>query len=354
MESKKRTILIMAGGSGERFWPLSTRERAKQFLKLVDSERSLLQMSVERVLPLLPISQIYISTNALQAAIVREQIPQLPQQNLIVEPLFRDTAAAIGFASLIIKRENPDATLIVLASDHLIENEELFRETLLLALKGAEEQRAIVTLGITPTSPHTGYGYLELEGSSKGEPLTLERVLRFCEKPSLKLATQYLKGGRHLWNSGIFIFSIEVMMEAFRELLPGHHKILGEMESLGERVRDYKDSKLVQLFNLFERISIDYGVMEHFTNTLVIPSNFGWSDVGSYTALKEIMEQNSNGSVVRGAVVKEVESSNNIVISTTGKEISLLGVEGMVIVEGENNILICSQSEAQNIKKLLE
>ncbi|MFA6769564.1 MAG: sugar phosphate nucleotidyltransferase [Bacteroidales bacterium] len=356
MTHKNTTVLIMAGGSGERFWPLSTKEKPKQLLRLIDEHKSLIQMTVNRVTPLVPLSNIYIATNAIQAPAVREELPQLPKKNVIIEPAFKDTAAAIGFASIIIESANPGSTMVVLASDHLIKDEENFRSILELAIETANKKEAIVTLGIKPSYAETGYGYLEIESSIVSNPKSIPspvKVIRFCEKPAAQLATQYLKEGRHLWNSGMFIFKTSIMLDAFRRLLPNHYQSLIDIRDLGNEMRNPNSPKLKEIFTSFEKISIDYGIMEQFENTLVIPSDFGWNDIGSYPALAQVFKGNENNTVVKGTTTKELSSTNNIVISTTGKKISLLGINNMVIVETPTDILVCTKAEAQNIKKLI-
>lgn len=396
MTTQNTTVLIMAGGSGERFWPLSTKEKPKQLLRLIDEHQSLIQMTVGRVTPLVQLSNIYIATNAVQAPAVMEELPELPVENIIIEPAFKDTAAAIGFASIIIEKANPGSTMVVLASDHLIKDQENFRSVLKLAIETANQQDAIVTLGIKPSYAETGYGYLETgnpifaaaqttpthtsaqtidnqsQTSSHSAQITSApttsaqtvdnqsqtvaspvKVIRFCEKPAAELATQYLKGGRHLWNSGMFIFKTSVMLNAFRRLLPGHYQSLIKIDNLGGQMRNPNNQQLKDIFATFEKISIDYGIMEKFENTLVIPSDFGWNDIGSYPALEQVFEGNENNTIVKGTTTKEISSANNIVISTTGKKISLLGVNNMVVVETPTDILICTKEEAQNIKKLI-
>lgn len=357
MDNRKQqsdlVVLIMAGGSGERFWPLSTKERPKQLLKLIDPEKSLIRLTIERVKPLVPLSNIFIATNSIQAPAVREELPELPKDNIITEPAFKDTAAAIGFASVVIKREIPDSIMIVLASDHIIKANDKFREILNNAACYARQEDAIITLGIKPTSPETGYGYLETEDSeidSNNFPL---KVSRFCEKPPLETAIEYLKDGKHLWNSGMFIFKISVMMDAFKRLLPEHYSALKEIEKLGDRMRDPDETRLQDIFGTFRKISIDFGIMEKFEKTLVIPSDFGWNDIGSFPALADVFPGNENNSVVKGTEATELNSGNNIIFSTTGKKISLLGISDTVIVETPDDILICKKEEAQNIKKLL-
>ncbi len=354
----------MAGGSGERFWPLSTRERPKQLLKLVDEKRSLIRMAVDRVLPLIDANRVFIATNAVQAPAVREELPDIPEKNIILEPLFKDTAAAIGFASVIIDEMFPGSVMVVLASDHLIKDEEDFRESLKCAIDAAGNQNAIVTLGVKPSYPETGFGYLKVKaiededslefqldyGIRKGKTAVVET---FCEKPEFDLARKYVASGKYLWNSGMFIFKIPVMIDAFKRLMPGHFDLLMEIKELGPGKRDVGNISLNEIFGRFTKISIDFGIMEKFEKTMVVPVDFGWSDVGSFPALADIFTPNENKTVVRGTQLRELSSGNNIVISTTGKKISLLGVDDMVIVETPDNILICSKNEAQNIKKLL-
>lgn len=341
----------MAGGSGERFWPLSTREKPKQLLKLVDKERSLIRMTVDRVLPIVPAERIFIGTNAIQAKGIAEELPMLPAENIIIEPQFKDTAAAIGFGAVVIGEKYPDATMVVLASDHLIKNEENFCKRILAAAEVAENREAIVTLGIKPSRPETGYGYLETEECYIGEPA---HVVRFWEKPNLQRAESYVASGRYLWNSGMFIFSIPTMNGAFEKYLPKHAALLHKIAKLGDDKRDYNNAKLNEYFGQFEKISIDFGIMEKFHNTMVIPVDFGWNDIGSFPALDEVFEKTEQGSVVQGGKVVEVASGNNIILGQEGKVVATIGVKDLVIVDTKDSLLICTKSEAQNVKKVLE
>ena len=363
-------VLIMAGGSGERFWPLSTSAKPKQLLRLIDSERSLIKMTVDRILPLTSAERIFIGTNAIQAKAVIEELPELPEKNILIEPAFRDTAAAIGFGAVVIEKMFPGSTMIVLASDHIIRCEEEFRNDVMAAVECAQNENSIVTLGIKPSKPETGYGYLQVEHTdanqtggkqakvseernSQTDKLPL-KVLRFCEKPSLDKAVEYVNSGNYLWNSGMFIFKIAVIMEAFKNLLPDHYRLFKEIEKIEDITNEAGIEKLTAIFSQFTKISIDFGIMEKFQNIKVVPSDFGWSDIGSYTALPEFFCLNENSSVIKGLTVNEIDSHGNIIISTTGKKISLLGIEDSIIVDTPDNILICSKKEAQNIKKLLK
>jgi len=340
----------MAGGSGERFWPLSTKTKPKQLLRLIDPDRSLIRMTVDRVTALVSLDRIFVATNALQYKNVIMELPMLPQENIIIEPIFRDTAAAIGFGSLVINEKFKDFILIVLASDHLIKEEENFRNILMQAVHIAQNDDAIVTLGIKPNKPETGYGYLETDSF---EIEKVGHVIQFCEKPNKERAIEYLKSGRFLWNSGIFIFHINTILTAFKKYLPNHHIVLEEIKELKSDIRDADNDILIEKFMLFERISIDYGIMEKYHNIKVIPSDFGWNDIGSYNALEEVFEGDSNGNIIKGTQSKQLESHNNILISSTGKPITIVGVDDLVIVETDQNFLICSKNFTQDIKKVI-
>jgi len=352
------TVMIMAGGSGERFWPLSTKETPKQLLKLIDNQRSLIRMTVDRVLPMIPAERIFIATNQIQARGISEELDIIPPENIIIEPAFKDTAAAIGHACIVIDEVYPHSTMVVLASDHLIKNEQAFRTNLMTAIELTEHMQSIVTLGIKPDKPETGYGYLETRESKTGVPT---KVLRFCEKPTIDKAKEYFESGKFLWNSGMFIFKMDTMFRALEDFLPDHWSILRSIAELrndrrNKIISDQEFQKqLIALFDKFVKISIDYGIMEKFPNTYVLPVDFGWNDIGSFTALSEVFETNENGNIVINIQVKEYNSKGNIVIgsSNPNKTIALLGVDNMIIVETPDAILFCNKKEAQSIKKIL-
>jgi len=338
---------IMAGGSGERFWPLSTKEKPKQLLKLIDSERSMIRMTVDRIFPIIPEERIFIGTNSIQAEAIRKELPMIPKENIIVEPTFKDTAAAIGYGLIKVKEKisEEDLTMIVLASDHLIKNEENFRKRIKIAAESAEKNKSIVTLGIKPTKAETGYGYIETDECYIGEPA---KVKRFWEKPSLERAEKYFESGNYLWNSGMFIFKGNVMLEAFKKYMPNHYKNLLEIER-----KELEENELKEKFEKFEKISIDFGIMEKATNIEVVPVDFGWNDIGSFPALDEVFQKNKNETVDEKKLVRELNSKNNIILGTGEKRISLLGIKNTIVVETEKEILICKKREAQNIKKII-
>ena len=347
------TAFIMAGGSGERFWPLSTKERPKQLLKLI-SEKSMIRETVDRILPIIPAERIFIGTNSIQEKGIKAELPFLPEENIIIEPLFKDTAAAIGFGAIIINEKYPDAEIIVLASDHLIKNEENFRKRVLTAVE-ASKKGDIITLGIKPTKPETGYGYIETKECYIGEPA---QVIRFWEKPSYDRAEEYVEAGNYLWNSGMFIFQIKTILESIENNMPNHWEILLNIK---ENIKKYGanqlelSEKITEEFEKFEKISIDFGVMERARNIKVIPVDFGWNDIGSFPALDEVFEKNENGNIAKDANVVEIDSNNNIVISDkSDKKIATIGINNMIIVNTKDALLVCAKKDAQYIKKVLK
>jgi len=348
------TAFIMAGGSGERFWPLSTKEKPKQLLKLIDKDRSLIKMTVDRVLPIISADKIFVGTNAIQAEAIRKELPELPYENIIVEPAFKDTAAAIGYGAVKIKEKLKDnkITMVVLASDHIIKNEDNFRKRIVEASEIALRTNSIITLGIKPNKPETGYGYIEVEDAYIGEP---SQVIRFWEKPNLERAEEYVDAGNYLWNSGMFVIGLDMIMESFEKYMPKHFEIFNKISNLNDKNLEIKDKnkELKKLFENFEKISIDFGIMEKAQNLQVIPVDFGWNDVGSYPALDEVLEHNENGTVNRAKELIEIGSKDNIIIGTK-KIIATIGLEGLVVVETKDTLLVCRKERAQDIKKVLK
>lgn len=354
------TAIIMAGGSGERFWPLSTPEKPKQLLNIF-SDKSMIRETVDRILPIIDSDRIFIATNELQVEGIKKELFDIPEENIIIEPAFKDTAAAIGYTSLIIEErfkenlvEDEKIEVVVLASDHLIKEEEVFRNIIQKGAEEATKNSVIVTLGIKPNKPETGYGYIEIKNENKMILNEIYKVKRFREKPNLETAETYVASGKYLWNSGMFIFTTETIFKNFEVLMEEHTEIFKEIRdkierdlsglNLTNRVRD--------LFSKFEKISIDFGVMEYSKNIRVIPVDIGWNDIGSFNALEEVFEKDISGNVIRNSSVREIDSKNNIVVGD-GINISLLGVENLVVVKNGDNILIADKSRTQDIKKLI-
>ncbi|MGL5124374.1 MAG: mannose-1-phosphate guanylyltransferase, partial [Fusobacteriaceae bacterium] len=333
----------------------------KQLLKIF-SDKTMIRETVDRILPIIPKERIFIATNELQFRAVKAELYDIPEENIIIEPDFKDTAAAIGYSTIIVEnrfrstlKAGEKVEIVVLASDHLIKDEDAFREVLVKGAEEASKSGVIVTLGIKPDKPETGYGYIEVKND---EPLTLNevyRVKRFREKPNLETAENYLASGKYLWNSGMFIFSTETIFKNFDVLMEEHSEIFNLIKSkLNSNKSGLELTNLVRDdFKNFEKISIDFGVMEYSKNIRVIPVDIGWNDIGSFNALDDIFEKNLAGNVVRNSKVIELDSIDNIVLGD-GANISLLGVKDLVIVKNGDNILIANKSRTQDIKKIMK
>ncbi|UPO97407.1 sugar phosphate nucleotidyltransferase [Cetobacterium somerae] len=349
--------LIMAGGSGERFWPLSTPEKPKQLLSLF-SNKSMIRETVDRILPIIESDKIFIATNILQVEEIKKELPDIPEENIVIEPAFKDTAAAIGYTTLIIEEKfknlNEKIEVVVLASDHLIKNDSKFRDVILKGAKEARENSTIVTLGIKPDKPETGYGYIEVNNNEVLCLNEIYKVRRFREKPNRETAEEYVASGKYLWNSGMFIFTTSTIFKNFEVLMPEHMDIFKKI-----RIEISKDKSGIELsnsvkkyFDEFEKISIDFGIMEYSKNIKVIPVSIGWNDIGSFAALPEIFEPDDSENIIRDTKTIIHEASNNIVVCNDSI-VSLLGVKNLIIVKNGDNILICHKDSAQDIKKIV-
>ena len=344
----KKTALIMAGGRGERFWPKSRTDSPKQFLSLTGDGKTMIQLTVDRIRRLVDMEDIYIATNENYRGLVKEQLPELPEGNILCEPVGRNTAPCIGLGAEYIAKKYGDALMLVLPSDHLIKYTSIFCQTLEDACAVAEEGDNLVTLGITPDSPDTGYGYIRFDpGRTLGRSFAVES---FVEKPDLETAKGYLASREYLWNSGMFIWRTSVILDNIRRYLPELHEGL-------ERVREAigtteERETLEREFRAFKAVSIDYGVMEKAKNIYCVAGNFGWDDVGSWLAVGRIRKTNEFGNVVDGNVVT-IDTRNSI-IQGRDKLIAAVGLRDLVVVDTEDAILICEKDSAGDIKKVLE
>ncbi|SFE86348.1 mannose-1-phosphate guanylyltransferase [Paenibacillus algorifonticola] len=344
------TCVIMAGGKGERFWPKSRTHLPKQFLN-ISGNKSMIQQSIERLELLIPISQIFIVTNELYAELLKAQIPHLPHDNIIIEPVGRNTAPCIGLASLIIESKYSDSTMIVIPSDHIIQNETGFIDILKTAAKLANDGDNLITLGIEPTYPETGYGYIESTGIEQTvNDVKVYKVNKFVEKPNKEVAESYLEAGNFYWNSGIFVWRTEVIRKYIQQLMPEVHDILETMKYAlgGMNAKEI----IAELFVKMPDQSIDYGIMEKAEEIFVIPCLFGWDDVGSWTALERIDELDENGNVIKGNILNL--DTKRCIIESNGKLIATLGIEDLIIVDTEDVTLICTKEKAQEVKLLLK
>ena len=344
-------VLIMAGGSGERFWPLSTKENPKQLLHLFLG-KSLIADTVERVLEFAKIEDIFVATNTVQVEAIKREIPNLPDKNIIIEPAFRDTAAAIAYGSTIIAREEPNPVIVVLASDHIINNRSEFTKSIKISEQEAKKGY-IITLGIKPTKPETGYGYIKIDDNTLYNP-TL--ALSFMEKPNYNTALDYLESGNYVWNSGMFVFQYDTIMEELNKYAKRHVQTLSKIKNvIGKQYGEELSKNVKPIFDEFEKISIDYAIMEKSKMIKCIPVDFGWNDVGSYNALEDIFEPDDYKNIISGCQYIFIDSESNIVISDEPNQlISTIGVKDMVIVNTKNNILVCNRKDTQRLKELIK
>lgn len=344
----KKTALIMAGGRGERFWPRSRADLPKQFLSLTGDGKTMIQLTVERILPLVDMEDVFIATNEHYRSLIRQQLPQLPEENILCEPVGRNTAPCIGLGAEHIAKKYGDALMMVLPSDHLIKLEDVFRQTLTDACAVAEQGENLVTLGITPTYPETGYGYIKFDKNGAcGKAFSVER---FVEKPDLGTAKEYLASGQYLWNSGMFIWKVSSILNNIQRFLPAMYDGL---ETIGRAIgTDREEAVLKGTFGGLESVSVDYGIMEKAENIYTLAGNFGWDDVGSWLAVERIQPVNECGNAVTGNVVSV--NTRNCIIQGTDKLIATVGLEDMIVVDTEDALLICRKENAGEIKKVLE
>jgi len=340
-------IVIMAGGKGERLWPLSRDDKPKQLLP-IDGKKSLLRKTVDRVLLLVAPGQIHVVTNSNIADQVRDELPEIPKENIFTEPIARNTAPCIGYAAVMIARQDPQGIMAVLPSDHVITDQGRFCDALRFGVTSIEQYPdLLITLGIVPNYPETGYGYIApSDHVYASDSFVLYKVGAFYEKPDSRRAASYIKKG-YLWNSGMFLWRVDTILKAFKEYLPDMYKGLIKM---GAKID--KDGKAIyEFYKDVEKVSIDYGIMEKTHDVAVIPAEFGWNDVGSWDALGRVFPADGKGNAVQGYAVLE-ESWNNVVWAT-GKKIVLIGVNNMVVAEGQDSILVCPRGRSQDVSKLL-
>ncbi len=344
----KKTALIMAGGHGERFWPRSRRNLPKQFLSLTNDGKTLIQLTVDRIRPLVDSEDIYISTNKDYADLIHEQLPDIPKENILFEPVGRNTAPCIGMGAAFVSKKYEDALMIVLPSDHLIKYNQMFVSTLKDACDIAETNPALVTIGIAPTFAETGYGYIRFDPNN-----TLNRgykVLNFTEKPSLEVAKEYVSSNEYLWNSGMFVWKASSILERFERLMPDVYE---NLEIIKNAINTSQQNEIIEkVFPNFPSISIDYGVMEKSDNIYTIPGTFGWDDVGSWLAMERIRKTNEFGNITDGNVM--TIKTQNCIIEGHKKLIACVGVEDLVIVDTDDATLICSKDSTNDIKKVIE
>jgi len=355
-EIKERSLMlhavVMAGGSGTRFWPKSRRNRPKQLLRL-SGDSTMIQQTVERIAPLVAPDRTWIITGADQAEAVRGQLPGLPPANIVAEPCPRDTAACVGLAAAIVARHDPDGTMIVMPADHVIRPPEKFRGTVRAALAVLDaDPTAFVTFGIRPTRPETGYGYIE-RGESLGSPegVALHKVVQFREKPDRATAERFLAEGRFAWNSGIYLWRARAILDALAVHRPRIAEALARIEAALGTPDEAR--VIAREYPAMEKIAIDKAVMERASNVRVLEVVYDWNDVGDWRALTELVPPDARGNTIQGAV-HPVETSGSIIVSDDGGLIATLGVEGLVIVQSAGATLVARVDQLDKLKSLVE
>ncbi len=340
--------LIMAGGKGTRFWPLSTEENPKQFLNLVGNE-SMIQMTVNRLKPIIPMERIFVVTDQKYEKLVNEHLAELPSENIIIEPVGMNTAPCIALSAMLIEKKFPNATLAVLPSDHLIENEALFQTTLQAADLYVEmNQQAIVTLGMEVTRPEVGYGYIKYENELNSiYDLSIREVDKFVEKPDVETAKRYMDEGCYLWNGGMFIWKTQNIISLTKQHLSTTYELLAEIANSSS---SELNQKLYELYPQVESISVDYGIMERAEQICVIPSSFGWDDIGSWLSLERYRETDEHDNILDGEI-KTLNSKGNIIVSKT-KPMVLCGVEDLILVETDEVVMVMKKEDVGRISEL--
>ena len=351
-------IVIMAGGVGSRFWPMSTPEYPKQFVDVLGRGMSMIQMTVDRFAPLCPIENMWVVTSADYVDIVRTQIPQLPSENILAEPAMRNTAPCIAYACWKIRMKDPSANVVVTPADALVEETDVFRNIISKALEFTSGGRRIVTVGIRPTRPETGYGYIAAgaqtgsEDSSGEDGIVIHKVESFREKPALNVAKEYLAAGNYLWNAGIFVWNVDTIVDSLRAFTPD---LAEKMDRMSTSFYTEREGEVVSdIFPTCEKISIDYAVMEKADFIYTIPGNFGWSDVGTWGSLWTLLSHDGNGNAVVGENVHLNDCRGCIVHAPCAKSVVLQGLEDSIVVERDGRLLICRLSEEQRIKDFVK
>lgn len=340
-------IVIMAGGTGTRFWPYSREAKPKQFLDVMGTGRSLLQTTFDRFLNITDASNIWIVSNDKYQDLIQDQLPEIPKEQVLLEPQKRNTAPCVAYAAYKIKKKDPNAVMVVSPADHLILKEIEFNKVITTAIKGATSSDNLLTIGIKPNRPETGYGYIQFLENKEGE---MKKVKTFTEKPELELAKKFLKSGDFLWNSGIFIWSANAIISAFEQF----DEETAQIFSNGDEYyfTEKEDAFIQEAYGQCKNISIDYAIMEKAANVFVVPGDFGWTDLGSWNALHEIREQDENQNVIEGNVLT-YESTNNYIKIPNKKLAVVHGLEGFLVADFEDVLLICKKEESSVIKKFL-
>jgi len=349
MTKNNHYITIMAGGVGSRFWPASTEETPKQFLDILGVGKSLIRLTYERFAKIVPPERILIVTNKKYKALTQHHLPEIPERNILCEPSRNNTGPCVAYTALRLQAENPDAVFVTAPSDHVILKEDAFLEKIETALAFAENNNAIVTLGIEPTRPDTGYGYIEVESRSGNLPI---KVSSFKEKPDRATAVQYLESGNYFWNGGIFIWKAADLLSSFHQNAPDIIAILTRDTSKfnSEDEQDYVD----KVYPDTPSISVDYAILEKADNVYTLPADIGWSDLGTWNSLHAFLDKDDNFTVTVGDNIHMIDTRDSIVRSDSSKIVVIKGLKNYIIVDEPNALLIYPKSDEQEIKQVVK
>jgi len=346
--NKNHYCVIMAGGVGSRFWPLSRTVKPKQFQDILGTGRTFIQQTFDRFASIIPAENIMIVTSSIYHDLVIEQLPGIDESQILLEPLRRNTAPCIAYANYKILQRNPNALIVVAPSDHLVLNEAQFHKTILQGLAFAAVNKSLVTIGIKPTRPETGYGYIQINSAISAPEAGIRKVKTFTEKPNLDMAKVFFKSGEFFWNSGIFIWSLSTILESFRDMLPEVNTLfsngIGLYNSPGEV--DFIRS----VYSECRSVSIDYGIMEKADNVFVIMAEFGWSDLGTWGSLFMNSQRDKQGNSISGGNVMNYGLKNSIVRVPDDKLVVLQGLDNCIVVESDGILLVCRLDDEQEIK----
>lgn len=342
-------LVIMAGGVGSRFWPMSTPEKPKQFIDVLGVGRTLIQLTVDRFSEVCDMRNVWVVTSEYYRDLVREQLPQIPESNILLEPCMRNTAPCVAYVAWKIKKQDPEANLVISAADHIVMNVPEFVRVIRRGLVFTEKENRILTLGMLPTRPETGYGYIKVKEEQVTGEDEIKIVEGFKEKPDLQTAEKYLQEGGYYWNAGIFLWNVKTVEWAFRENQP-------EMAALFDTLDPvfYTDAEQTEINRKFPdcpSISVDYAIMEHARNIYVFPASFGWSDLGTWGSLYEQLPKDPDANAVVGKQVRMVESTDCVVHVSGDKRMVLQGLNGYIVAEQDNVFLICRKADEQRIKE---
>ena len=346
-------LVIMAGGVGSRFWPMSTVENPKQFVDVLGVGRTLIQLTMQRFSDICLPENVWVVTNEMYVDIVREQLPDIPAGNILSEPCRRNTAPCICYVSWRIKTQDPKANIIITPSDHIVTDTSEFQNIIKSALQFTAESDAIITLGMKPTRPETGYGYIKADfDSSSRRNSHIYAVEEFKEKPILDVAKEYVKQKNYFWNAGIFVWNVSTIINAFRLYAPTINRIFESLQDIYGT--ESEQSHINELYPQCENISVDYAIMEKAEEIYVLPSDFGWSDLGTWGSLWSLTSHDNNGNSCIGENIVMVNSTNCIVHTPNEKKVIVEGLDGYIVAENNDTLLITRMSEEQKIKDYVD